>query len=416
MPTLPYGRGEIEVPPLPGAVTWLPPKDVKGDPDYLGLIHRALAKPIGTPPFQEVVKPGDKVVLVANDITRVMNSHLLVPALLDELNAAGVPDEDITVVVATGAHRGHSQEEYRYFLGGQTVERVKIHDHDCRNDPMVYVGKTPLGTDIYINQLVMEADKIVLTGEITYHQMAGYTGGAKSLLPGVAALSSIETHHRLLLEPDVKAGATDGNRFYEEIVAAGGLIRPHFVVNVVINEHKDFVAVLAGHYLEAHKAGRALVDDLYSVPIDGPADLVIASPGGYPRDINLYQSQKAMEMATYAVRQGGVVILTAACPDGHGSDHYYNHVSQFSTVDDAMESVRRDFHIGPHKTYLVCNLLRQAHTILVSDIPEEQVRKMLLTPARSLAEALAMAYERLGSAPKTYVFPCAQITFPRVQA
>ena len=141
---------------------------------------------------------------------------------------------------------------------------------------------------------------------------------------------------------------------------------------------------------------------------------MIASPGGYPRDINLYQSQKAMEMATYAVRAGRRGDPHRRLPDGHGSDHYFNHVSQFSTVEDAMESVRRDFHIGPHKTYLVCKLLRKAHTILVSDIPEDQVRKMLLTPAKSLAEALEMAYARLGDAPRTYVFPCAQITFPRV--
>mgnify|MGYP005847435731 CR=1 FL=1 len=416
MATLPYGRGHIEVPPLRGDVTWLPPKDVAGEPDYRKLIHEALARPIGTPPFRAVITPGDRVVLVANDITRVMNSHLLVPALLDELNAAGVPDQDITVVVATGAHRGHTREEHRYFLGGQTVERVRIHDHDCRNDPMTYVGATPLGTKVFLNSILMWADKIVLTGEITYHQMAGYTGGAKSLLPGVAALETIETHHRLLLYPDVKAGATDGNRFYEEIVAVGDMVKPDFVVNVVINENKEFVDVFAGHYLEAHKAGRRLVDELYSAPIPGPADLVIASPGGYPRDINLYQSQKAMEMATYAVREGGVVILTAACPDGHGSDHYYKHVSQFAGVEEAMESVRRDFHIGPHKTYLVCKLLRKAHTILVSDIPEEQVRKMLLTPAPSLEAALEMAYKRLGPEPKTYVFPCAQITFPRVQA
>ena len=416
MANLPYGRGHITVPPLRGDVTWLPPKDVAGEPNYLRLIGEALANPIGTPPFKDVIRPGDKVALVANDITRVMNSHLLIPAMLDELNAAGVPDENITVIVATGAHRGHTREEYHFFLGGQTLERVRIHDHDCRHDPMVYVGATPLGTKVYINKEVLEADKIVLTGEITYHQMAGYTGGAKSLLPGVAALETIESHHRLLLDRDPRAGATEGNRFYEEIVAVGAMVKPHFVVNVVINEQKEFVKVLAGHYLEAHKAGRQIVDELYSVPIPGKADLVIASPGGYPRDINLYQSQKAMEMATYAVREGGVVILTAACPDGHGSDHYYNHVSQFSTVEAAMESVRRDFHIGPHKTYLVCKLLRQAHTILVSDIPAEQVRKMLLTPAASLEQALALAYEKLGPAPKTYVFPCAQITFPRVQA
>ncbi|MHB1132366.1 MAG: nickel-dependent lactate racemase family protein [Chloroflexota bacterium] len=414
MATLPYGRGEIEVPPLKGQVTWLPPKNVKGDPNYLGMISAALAQPIGTPPFAQVFRPGDKVVLVANDITRVMNSHLLVPALLDELNRVGVPDQDITVVVATGGHRGHTKEEYKYFLGAQTVERVRIHDHDCRNDPMVKVGTTPLGTDVYLNKLVMDADKILLTGEITYHQMNGYTGGAKSLLPGVAALQTIDKHHELLLYPDCRTGATDGNRFYEEIISVGHMVQPHFIVNVVINEEKEFVKVVAGHYLEAHKAGRAIVDELYSAPIDGEADLVIASPGGYPRDINLYQSQKAMDMMTYAVREGGVVILTAACPDGHGSDHYFKHVSQFSSVEEAMESVRRDFHVGPHKTYLVCKLLRKAHTILVSDIPEDQVRKMLLTPAKSLAEALEMAYARLGEAPKTYVFPCAQITFPKV--
>ncbi len=412
---LPYGNGTIELPPLRGEVTWLSPKDVPGHQNYREAIHEALANPIGTPPFAEVIKAGDKVVIVANDITRVMNSHLLVPALLDELNQVGVADRDVTVVVATGAHRGHSREEYEYFLGKETVARVKIHDHDCRRDPMVYVGTTPLGVAVNLSRLVMEADKIILTGEITYHQSAGYTGGAKSLLPGVAALESITAHHRLMLDPRPRAAVTHGNPFYEEIVSVGEMVKPHFIVNVVLNEQKQFVKVLAGHYLKAHEAGRALVDELYGIAIDGEADLVIASPGGFPRDINLYQTQKAMENASYAVREGGVVILTAACPDGHGSDHYFEHVSQFATVDEAMESVRRNFAIGPHKTYLVCKLLKKAHTILISQIPDEQVRKMLLTPAHSLAEALEMAYTRLGSAPKTYVFPCAQITTPRLR-
>ncbi|MHB1417252.1 MAG: nickel-dependent lactate racemase family protein [Chloroflexota bacterium] len=415
MAELAYGNGSITIPPLKGEVTWLSPKDVPGVPDYKQAIHKALQEPIGTLPFAEVIKPGDRVVIVANDITRVMNSHLLVPALLDELNQAGVPDKDILIVVATGAHRGHTRAEHEYILGKETVARVEIHDHDCRNDPTVLVGKTPLGTKMYINRLVMEADKIILTGEITYHQMAGYTGGAKSLLPGVAALSSIEQHHRLLLDPDARAGATADNRFYQEIVAVGDLVGPHFIVNVILNERKEFVGILAGHYLKAHSAGRALVDELYGVAIDEPADLVIVSPGGYPRDINLYQTQKAMENASYAVREGGVVILTAACSDGHGSDNYYQHVSQFKTVEEAMESVRQDFHIGPHKTYLVCKLLRKAQTILVSEIPPEQVRNMLLTPAASLEEALELAYAKLGPNPKTYVMPVAQITFPQVK-
>ena len=415
MAELAYGHGKIEVPPLGGEVTWLSPKDVPGDPNYRQAIHKALAEPIGTPPFAEVVKPGDRVVIVANDITRVMNSHLLVPALLDELNQAGIPDKDVLVVVATGAHRGHTREEYKYILGEETVARVEIHDHDCHHDPTVYVGTTPMGVKVYINRLVMEADKIILTGEITYHQSAGYTGGAKSLLPGVAAMESIERHHRLMLEPDPRAGATTGNRFYEEIVAVGDMVKPHFIVNVVLNERKEFVRILAGHYLKAHSAGRALVDELYAVDIDGEADLVISSPGGYPRDINLYQTQKALENASYAVREGGVVILTAACPDGHGSDSYFKHVSQFSTAEEAMESVRRNFKVGPHKTYLVCKVLRKAETILVSDIPADQVRRMLLTPAASLEDALEMAYKRLGPSPKTYVMPCGQLTYPRLR-
>lgn len=409
---LAYGTGRIAVPPLQGEVTWLNPKVVPGNPDYRALIREALDRPIGTPSFHEVIKPGDRVVVVANDITRVMNSHLLVPTLLDELNRVGVPDDSITVVVATGAHRGHSREEHVYFLGQATVDRVRVHDHDARNDPMVYVGTTPLGTEVYLSQLVMEADKMILTGEITYHQMAGYTGGPKSLLPGVAALASITKHHRLLLDPDPRAGATTGNRFHEEIFAVGDMVKPHFIVNVVLNEDNQFVKVLAGHYREAHAAGRALVDEMYGVEIDGPADLVIASPGGYPRDINLYQTQKAMENASYAVRPGGMVILVAACPDGHGSDHYYNHVSQFTSAAEAMESVRQNFAIGPHKTFLVGKLVTKAETVLVSQIPDEQVRKMLLTPARSLTEALDYAYSKLGPSPKTYVMPVAQITFP----
>ncbi len=409
---LAYGTCRIPVPPLRGEVRWLSPKDVPGSKDHVALIHEALANPIGTPPFTEVFKAGDSVAIVANDITRVMNSHLLIPALLDELNAAGVPDSDIIVVVATGAHRGHTTEEHKWFLGEDTVRRVRIHDHDCRKDATVHVGTTPLGTDVYISHQVMNADKMILTGEITYHQMAGYTGGPKSLLPGVADFAAINRHHKLLLDPDPRAGATTGNRFHEELFAVGDLVNPAFIVNVVLNESNEFVKVLAGHYREAHAAGRELVDSMYGVEIDGPADLVVASPGGHPRDIDLYQTQKSMENAAYAVRPGGIVILTAACPDGHGSASYYNHVSQFSNAAEAMEAVRQNFAVGPHKTFLVGKLVTKAETVLVSDIPEDQVRKMLLTPAKSLEDALAYAYGKLGANPKTYVMPVAQITFP----
>jgi lactate racemase len=143
---------------------------------------------------------------------------------------------------------------------------------------------------------------------------------------------------------------------------------------------------------------------------------VIVSPGGYPRDINLYQTQKSMESASFAVRQGGVIVMLAECADGHGSDSYFRHVSQFATPEEAMEAVRREFHIGPHKTYLTCKTLRKAETILVSKIPEDQVRKMLFTPASSLEEALELAYKKLGPTPKTYVMPAGQVTFPRVRA
>ncbi|MGI6169136.1 MAG: nickel-dependent lactate racemase, partial [Christensenellales bacterium] len=272
-------------------------------------VIRALSEPIGTPRLRDIVKKGEKIAVVTSDITRPMPSSVVLPPLLEEMQAAGVSLEDVTVVLALGSHRFHTEEEKRYLVGDEVFDKVRVIDGDPSN--CVHLGVTKMGTPVDIVAQVANADRIVCLGNIEYHYFAGYSGGAKAIMPGVSTREAIQSNHSRMVLPEAKAGALEGNPVREDIESVTDFLTIDFILNVVLDEKKTIIRAEAGHHVQAHRAACAFLDSLYKVKIPRRADIVVVSPGGYPKDLNMYQAQKALDNARHAVRDGGIIVWLA---------------------------------------------------------------------------------------------------------
>lgn len=389
-------------------------KPVLSDPETA--IREALRHPIASAPLAQVVKPGETVTILVNDSTRVANSQLFLPVLLAELNDAGIPDKNIAILFSLGTHHPLTQEEMAGLVGNAVAERVAMYNSDAKKaDDFIALGTTSFGTPVAFHKRAVNADHIICTGSIVYHFFAGFGGGRKALFPGAAAYETIRHNHSFMLDPNAGLGRLKGNPVYDDQVEGTEMRRPSFLLNVVLNEKKEFLGVFAGDYIEAHLAGCNFVESIYGVPLDKPADLVIATCGGYPKDINVYQMQKTMDNAWLAVREGGVVILLAECIEGVGSDMMVEWMKKYQTPERIEEEVRKNFVIGGHKAYAVTRLMKKATFILVSSLPTELSSLLLFTPAATLDEAVEKAHELLGPAPSTLLMPQGGLTVPIVK-
>ncbi len=318
---LPYGKTEICARvPTRSFLGSIEPKEKPGAPDAKTEVERALNEPLGSKKLSEIVKPEHKVVIVVDDVTRTVPSDILVLSLLKELNTAGVKDENITVIFACGTHRAVKQEETVNLLGQEVLSRVKTASHDFKAQDLVHVGTTQKhGTKVLLNRVFVEADVRILTGDVCLHYYAGYGGGRKSVLPGVSGEETIKHNHAMLLDANAKTGMLDGNPVHEDMVEAAKLAKVDFVLNVVTNSKGEVVKAFAGDLEQAFNEGVKLVDEMYRVTVDRRADIVVVSSGGNPADLNLFQAYKSVDNALEVVKRGGVIVLVAECPEGHGN-------------------------------------------------------------------------------------------------
>jgi lactate racemase len=382
-------------------------------PDAAEAVLSALRNPIGTPPLSELVKPGERVAVLVNDITRLVHSEIFLPVLIDELNAAGIPDRDIFIVFALGIHRRQSPEEQRRIVGEQVARRIALYDHDCYDqENLVCLGRTSRGNDVWINRRVREADRVVLTGEIIYHLIAGYSGGRKSLVPGVAGAATTTFNHKFILDPRCRTGALDGNPAHEDLLEACRMFGPDFLLNVVVSPTGQLAQVVAGHYEQAHRAGCNTVDQMYQVPFDEPYDMVLASAGGFPFDIDLRQAHKGMENAVRALRPGGVLFYFAECRDGAGHGAFEEWVEKFSSSSVMERELRSKFVVGGHKAYWVVRLGERTRIRLVSGLPESFVRRCHLNPTPDPQAAIDSELSTLSSGARIACIPHAGFTLP----
>lgn len=357
-------------------------------------------------------RPGDKVVIVTSDITRYTGSELYLPLLVQRLNAAGIPDADIEIIVALGIHRKQTEAEHRK-IAGPLFGRIRITDHEC-DDPakLVLIGKTSNGLDVEINRKVAEADRVILTGVIGFHYFAGFGGGRKSILPGVAGRRSCMASHFCVLNPEpdsgknshAATGVLDGNPVHEAMTEACALVEPAFVLNTVLSPDKKIMAAFAGPWREAHAAGCAYYAEHFSFPVRERADLVVVSCGGFPKDINFIQAHKSMEYGSQALKEGGVMVFLAQCRDGYGHSTFFNWF-RFKHLGPFEEELRRNYEINGQTAYSTLQKAQRFQVILVSDLPPEEVATMGMRPASTLQEAMRLAESLLPLDYTAYVTP-----------
>lgn len=398
------------------------------EPKKLGVLNEekviieALKNPIGTPKLREIVKEGEKVAIVVSDITRLwVRSNIFLPYLLKELNKGGVKDEDIFIILSNGAHRDQTPEETKLIVGRKIYKRVKVYNHHCQNkEEMVYLGKTSYNTPIWINKKVVEADRVVLTGGIVYHFLAGWGGGKKSICPGVTSFETIMSNHRLGLHPDegkglnpkVCAGKMKGNPLSEDMIEIANVVNPDFILNVVVNTQGRIAKAVAGDMIKAHKRGCEMVKKYFEVKIKEKADLVIASCGGYPKDINFYQSYKALYNVEKAVKRGGVIILLTESREGIGNENFYSIFTDFKNRAQREKFLRENYEIGKHMGFHTSLIAENHKIIVISNLPDKAVENMNMLPAKNINEALNIAQGILGKNPLTYIIPHGSITSP----
>ena len=321
---LAYGEQGLDV-ELPDDAVVLQPQAVAGIAAPERAVAEAIAQPLGSPPLAEIVRKGNTIAIVVSDITRPVPNRVILPPILAVLHDAGVPSDDVVVIVGTGLHRASRPEELERVLGSEIAGAYEVVNHDARDArTLSLVTTTARGVPVWMNRRYLEADVRIVTGFVEPHIFAGYSGGGKGVLPGVAGAEAIMRNHAadMLSHPKSTWCVTDGNPIFEEMRDIALLTKPSFSVNVTLNAEREITSVFAGELVASHEAGIAQAERQYVRQIDQPFDIVVSTNMGYPADLNLYQSVKGMSVGAQAVRDGGSVLLAAECRDGLGLGEY----------------------------------------------------------------------------------------------
>jgi lactate racemase len=379
-------------------------------------IGEALGAPIQSSPLEDLFSEGDSVLMVVSDATRATASAQILKLLVRRLIQIGVSPADLSVIFATGIHRPVTPAEKLELLTPFIAQRVKTIDHDAYDSrAMVSLGTTDRGTPVEVNRALKDFSHVVITGAIGFHYFAGFTGGRKSICPGLASARTIEATHLLALDFEtggrrtgVGTGLLDGNAVHEECERTAALIEPCFSVNSVVDERGRVVRIHAGEWRAAHRAGCQEYLSDHLAKIGTRREIVIASCGGYPYDINLIQAHKALEMAAHACTDGGTIVLLAECYDGLGQPSF---LKWFEEKDSrALEArLRESYEVNGQTAWSLLTKAERYRIHLVSELPDEDVRRMRMTPVRSLAEAL----DQIAREPEGFIMPHGARFLPR---
>lgn len=410
-----YGKGvQIVDVPDKNLMAVLTANELEHERRGADAVDYALENPIGAPKLHTMVKPGQKIVIITSDVSRPLPSYDVLPSVLRELEAAGIPDEDITVVFALGSHRTQTEEERRKLAGDYVFDKVRC--IDSNPDNCVMMGTSSNGTPFAIDRTVAEADFRIALGNIEFHYFAGYSGGVKALMPGVSTPEAIQANHSLMVSPDACAGKLDGNPVRQDLEEALNFCPIHYIVNAVLDEHKHIVYAVAGDVIKAHRVGCAYLDKMYRKPIPKRADIVLVSQGGAPKDANLYQTQKALDNSKHAVADGGTIIVIGACNEGLGSAKFEEWLVGSEKAHDMVERIGRDFQLGGHKAAAIGMVLDRARIDLVSEMDDDFVRSIFLNPQPSAQKAFDEAMERYGEDATVIAMPFGGATLPIAEA
>jgi len=373
-------------------------------------VKRALDHPISSKKLSELVSANEKVVIITSDITRPMPSNVVLPLVIERLKSGGVKAEDIEIILALGSHRSHTLEEKKYIVGEDIYNsQIKITDSDMNN--CVRLGMCNNGTPVDIFKPVVEADRIICLGNIDYHYFAGYSGGIKAIMPGVSSWEAIQANHSNMVKKESYAGNLETNPVRLDIDQVSEFIKVDFLVNVILDEKKNIVKAVAGDIIKAHRQGCQHLDKLYGVTINEKADIVITSPGGFPKDINLYQSQKALDNSKHAVKKGGIIILVASAKEGFGEEHFEKWMINKSP-DEMIRDIEDNFILGGHKAAAIARILKTNQIFFVSDLDDVLVKKIGFKPFKSVNVAIEKSIKALGKDAQIYVIPTGGSVLP----
>ena len=395
----PYGHGQLEyefnedelVGVLTSSIDQYVPR-ASGEE----LVRQALQNPIGCQRLSVLAEGKKNVVIIASDHTRPVPSKIIIPEMLKEIRL-GNPEADITILIATGCHRGTTKQELVAKFGEDIVEHEKIYIHDCdEKEKLVNIGTLPSGGQCEINKIAYDADLLVAEGFIEPHFFAGFSGGRKSVLPGIAGRTTVLANHcsEFVAHPKARTGILEGNPIHRDMVWAAKTAKLTFIVNVVLNAEKEPIYAVAGDLEQAHQQGTDFIASLCAVP-PVPADIAITTNGGYPLDQNVYQAPKGMTAAEATVKQGGVIIMLASSLDGTGGDHFYHELADEPDIHNIMQMFlsrnRNETQPDQWQSQVLLRVLMKADVIYISEMPDDMIKNMHMIPAHSIGQAIDLA-------------------------
>jgi nickel-dependent lactate racemase len=388
------------------------PNDVKIG-DERNTIFNAIQNPINSKDFEEFLKDAKDVLFIVNDGTRPTPTAKILDIIYDNIK-----DKNVKFIIATGVHRAPTEEEFQFIFGGHLTglrDRIFIHDAKKEED-MVFIGKSKNDTEMYVNKLGVEADKIVIISSVEPHYFAGYTGGRKSFLPGIASYKTIEQNHRFAMRKEAQPLVLEGNPVNDDMEDAIKTImdKEIFSIMAVLDRHQNIYAATAGHIYDSFHAAIEKANEVFAVKIDSRADVVV-SVAPYPMDVDLYQSQKAIENGKMALKEGGIIILVSKCRDGIGDETFYKLLASSSNAEEVLSTIDKGYKLGYHKAARIVEASKKGEIWAVTDLEDEIIEKAFMKPFPSIQEALDAAILKMGKDAKVLFLMDGSVTVPMVE-
>ncbi|MBR6186269.1 MAG: nickel-dependent lactate racemase [Clostridia bacterium] len=416
-----YGSGsvniELDEANILGVLSGKPTPPIADIPSALS---EAVERPIGSAPLKDFICPGDRICLIISDMSRFwMRQDKVIPPLLRYLyTRCGVKAEQITILVANGTHAPGNEEDLRTLVTNAVYDTVRVVNHDCLADDLVYLGTTPHETPVWIHPAAANADKVICLGACVHHVMAGFGGGRKSILPGISGMETIKHNHAYSLDerafrsnPRIGNGKLEDNPLHQDMCEAAGMVKNLFMINLVMNAEMQLAYIFAGHYMESWLRACEQADAVYRTLVPCKADAVIASCGGYPKDMSLYQGTKSIDNVETALKPGGTLILLIEAREGGGPPEYFDWIS--SLLDGTMEDrLRSRFTIPGYIFFLNCEQARRYRILMLTSIPPETLAPMGI---RAFSDLSALLREANLTDKKMYVIPNASTVIPEVR-
>jgi nickel-dependent lactate racemase len=376
------------------------------------VIAKALNSPIASAPLAQLASGKRSAAILVSDMTRLCPSYIFLENIVNVLNAAGLADSQIKIIVALGSHRKQTEKELESLTGNTVYRRIKVQNHSAQSDDCVYVGTTSQGTPVEINRLVVEADLRIVTGNIEPHGLVGMSGGVKALVPGVSSVRTIERNHSLSQKYKITPGDID-NPIHRDLEEALQFVPIHYLFNVIVNHRREMIDAVSGDVIAAHRAGTQIAKEKFIVPAEQKYDLTIASTGGFPKDIQLYQAIKTLQNAAKITKPGGKIILAARCQEMFGNGIFQYWMDTVQDRSKIVQMLQQQFVLGAHKVEHLDQILQQHEVFLYSDIPDSVAELVGFHPVEQLQSVL----DQLLSGPANVaIIPYGAVTFPHVES